>query len=402
MASPSSPHPSTSLHHGPDWIRRIGCVSTGRADAGIYRPLLAALTAEKKWQVSFLAGGTHLDPRFGRTIETLGKLTGVEVVPVEHFVPGDGPAQVAATAGRAVEQLSKAFARLDLDLTFVLGDRTEMLAAALAALIHKIPIAHLHGGDTTEGAIDDQCRHAITKLSHVHFPALRQHAERIMGMGEEPWRVLPVGALALDAIREFMPESVDQISKALRIAFGEGVIVLAYYPETLSGQSAEQQINEVLAAVEPFDLDVLLIGPNADVGYEVVQKALAALAQNRPGTILAPALSQARFWSVLTHAAVLVGNSSAGILEAASFGLPVVNIGDRQRGRIRARNVLDTPTQREAIGAAIERALDPDFRSGLSGLKNPYGDGSAAGKIIAALRKLPDRRTVLQKRPANR
>jgi UDP-hydrolysing UDP-N-acetyl-D-glucosamine 2-epimerase len=398
MDSSSSPLQSAPSHRGSDWIRKIGCISTSRADAGIYRPLLTALAAEKNWQISCFAGGTHFDQQFGGTIDAFDGLAGIEVVPVEHFAPGDGPVQVAATAGRATERFAEAFAKTKPDLLFVLGDRTEMLAATLAALIHRIPIAHLHGGDATEGAYDNQCRDAITKLAHLHFPALREHAARIKTMGEEPWRVASVGALALDAVREFMPESVDQLSKALRIAFGQGVIVVAYYPETLSEESAEHQIGEVLAAVEPLDADILLLGPNADIGYERVREALAALAKSRPGTILAPALSQTRFWSVLTHAAILVGNSSAGILEATSFGLPVVNIGDRQKGRVRAKNVLDTPTQRDAISAAIERALDPDFRETLAGVANPYGDGRAAERIVASLRKLPDRRTLLHKR----
>ena len=344
------------------------------------------------------AGGTHLDQGFGRTIQGFGGLARVEVMPVQHFVSGDGAVAVSATAGKATEQFSLAFEKSKPDLVFVLGDRTEMLAATLAAVIHRIPVAHLHGGDTTEGAYDNQCRDAITKLSHLHFPALREHGERIKAMGEEPWRVLAVGALALDAIREFMPKSVDQLSKALRIAFGQAVVVVAYYPETLSELSAEQQIEEVLAAVEPLDVDILLIGPNADVGHEAVREALAALASNRPGTVLAPALSQTRFWNVLTHAAVLVGNSSAGIIEAASFGLPVVNVGDRQKGRVHARNVLDVPTQRDAIAAAVQQVLDPDFREGLAGVVNPYGDGCAAEQIVAALLKLPDRPTLLRKR----
>jgi UDP-hydrolysing UDP-N-acetyl-D-glucosamine 2-epimerase len=398
MTSSSSPHhQAPPAPAGSNWIRRIGCISTSRADAGIYRPLLAALAARKDRAVSCFAGGTHLDQQFGRTIDTFSGLAGIKVVPVEHFVPGDRPVDIAATAGQATERFAKAFEAVAPDLVFVLGDRTEMLAATLAAVIQRIPIAHLHGGDLTEGAYDDQCRNAITKLAHVHFPALREHAERITAMGEEPWRVMPVGALALDAIREFAPESVDAISKAFGIAFGQGVVVVAYHPETLCEESAQRQIDEVLAAVDPLDADILLIGPNADAGHEAVREALAAMARSRPGTVLAPTLSQTRFWSVLTHAAVLVGNSSAGILEAASFGLPVVNVGDRQKGRVRARNVLDTPRRRDAIGAALQQALDPDFRENLVGVTNPYGDGLAAERIVGALHNLPDRQTLLRK-----
>ena len=383
------------------WIRAIGCVTTGRADAGIYRPLLRALAAEPDWRVVCFAGGTHHDARFGRTVEELPNSPDVELAAVDHLVQGDGPMEVAATAGRATAGFSQAFSEHGVDLAFVLGDRTEMLAAALAATIHGLPIAHLHGGDLTEGAYDDACRHAITKLAHIHLPALSDHAVRIRQMAEEPWRIHTVGALALDELIGFEPEPVEQVSSAVGLDLSQPTIVVAFYPETLSVLPPRRQIEQVLAAVAPVEASVLLIGPNADVGCGGIAEALAGFASSRRRTVLAASLPQRRFWSCLAHARVLIGNSSAGILEAASFRLPAVNVGERQTGRVRPANVIDTSIDRPQIAAAVRKAMDPRFRDGLADLVNPYGDGRAAERILSVLRDLPARQTLLVKRWAD-
>lgn len=390
---------ATLASAGPsDWIRTVACISTSRADAGIYRPLLSALAAEPRWRTICLAGGTHHDPAFGGTFDAFASLAGVRVVGVDHFVPGDEPAQVAATAGRAVEAFSNALAETAVDLVCVLGDRTEMLAAALAAVIRRLPIAHLHGGDLTEGAYDDQCRHALTKLGHLHFPALAEHADRIISMGEEAWRVHPVGALALDSLRGFKPESVDRLREAIGLDFTRPVIVVCLHPETLSDIPPERQIQELIAALDPLDVQCLILGPNADVGHDRVRSAWTKFASARPTAVFVSSMPQAMFWSCLANASLLVGNSSAGILEAASFRLPVVDIGDRQKGRLRGPNVLLVPFDRAAVASAIDTALSPAFRESLAGLSNPYGDGRAAERIIAALHNLPDRSTLLHKK----
>ncbi|MFH1419006.1 MAG: UDP-N-acetylglucosamine 2-epimerase [Planctomycetota bacterium] len=397
MNTPTSSTPSPAGGTA-DWLRRVGCITTSRADAGIYHPLLAALTAEPAWEVMCLAGGTHLSSDFGHTIEAFSDMPQLTTVPVDHLIPGDGPVEVATTAGRAVEQYSHALAVDRPDLVFVLGDRTEMLAATLAALIHAIPIAHLHGGDVTEGAYDNQCRHAISKLSHVHFAALPEHAERITGMGEESWRVHIVGGLALDVLRNFKPSSVSELSTAVGLDFSRPTVVVVFHPETLHPWPAARQVDELLLGLHALDANLLLIGPNADVGHHAIREALQRFAASRENACLVSSLSQHRYWSCLTHAAVLVGNSSSGIIEAAGFSLPVVNVGDRQTGRLRPANVLDAAMDRGEIAAALHTAVEPAFREGLRGLANPYGDGHAADRIIAALHILPDREKLLHKR----
>jgi UDP-hydrolysing UDP-N-acetyl-D-glucosamine 2-epimerase len=382
----------------PPWLGTIGCVTTSRADAGIYRPLLRGLAATCTWQTICFAGGTHYAPRFGRTVDEFTELHDGRLIEVDHLVEGDGPTEVAATAGRAISAFSQAYAQSKVDLLFVLGDRTEMLAAALAATIHNLPIAHLHGGDLTEGAYDDACRHAITKLAHVHFPALPRHADRILAMGEEGWRCHAVGALALDSLHRFQPEPIDELSTAIGLDFAEPIIVVVFHPETLSDLSPTRQADELVAALQTLDGRMLVIGPNADVGHGSIGQALSRLVTSRPGSVLVPALSQQRYWSCLTHARLLVGNSSSGIMEAASFGLPVVNVGARQTGRLKPANVIDAPSSRTQIAAAVRQAGDPGFRQGLANMVNPYGDGRAAERIVVLLQKLPERRTLLAKR----
>lgn len=389
---------SKATPRGERTIHPIGYVSTSRADAGIYRPLAAALARHGAWEVTCFAGGTHLSRRFGRTLDTLQSVDGVHVVSVDHLCEGDRPCDVAETAGRATTEFSRAFAAAAPDLLFVLGDRTEMLAAGLAATIHRIPIAHLHGGELTLGAYDNPCRHALTKLAHLHFASLPEYAKRIAAMDEEPWRIHTVGALALDALAEFEPEPVETLSGALGVSFSKPTCVVALHAETLADIAPWEQAARLLDALRGTDANLLFVGTNADVGHDAIDDAVRRFVAERPGAVLAVSMSHARFWSCLSHARLMIGNSSAGIIEAASFRLPVVNIGDRQAGRVRPANVVDTGWKSKGIAEAIDRATAPSFRDGLAKLSNPYGDGQAAQRIITALESLPNRRTLLIKR----
>lgn len=396
LQSPPSSATKTSKESA-TWLRRIACISTSRADAGIYQPLLRALARAETYEVSCLVGGTHHDESFGGTAAAFESLTGVDLYDVKHFAQGDSPTQVARSTGQAVIEFSRAMSAAQCDLVFVLGDRAEMLAASLAATIHRIPIAHLHGGDATHGAIDDSCRHAITKLAHLHFPALPEHAERVMQMGEEPWRIHTVGALAIDDLATFRPSPVDVVSHEIGLDFKQPTLVLAYHPETQSDLSPERQINQVLGGLHAWKGNVLVLGPNADVGHDAVLAALRDFASLRPDTVLKASLSQELFWNCLRYATALVGNSSAGIIEAASFRLPVVNIGDRQKGRTCPDNVLHAAIDRTEIADILAAALDPMFRESFPRLKNPYGDGHAAERILVALKTLPVRGDLLIK-----
>lgn len=379
------------------WLKRIAFISTTRADAGIYTPLIEAVAAREAWEPVLLAGGTHQSPEHGSTQRDLHVPRRVRLIPVDHFIPGDDPVAVACNTGAAIGSFAEAIDRLRPDLVFVLGDRAEMLAAALAATLCGTVIAHLHGGDVTRGAYDDACRHAITKLAHLHFPALPEHAARIASMGEAPWRILPTGALAVDALATFQPVERDRLDGVLPPRDHRPLLVFLFHPQTVSAPPAAQQIAEALAGISMWDGPMLLIGPNADVGHAGVRSAMEAFVANRPAARLVASLPQAVFWSALAHAAVLVGNSSAALLEAPSLHLPAVNIGDRQAGRHRAANVIDVPCDRAAVAAAVQYASTEAFRAQARQVVNPYGDGHATERVLAVLDRLPARERLLVK-----
>jgi UDP-hydrolysing UDP-N-acetyl-D-glucosamine 2-epimerase len=381
-------------------IQNVGIITTTRADYGIYRPLLSALRAAE-FNVTILAGGTHPLPRFGRTLDIIHRdgLGAIRVV--EHVRAGDRPPDMAHTCGGAIGAFADALSESPLDLVFALGDRAEMVSAAMAAVLLNIPLAHLHGGDATEGAQDEQFRHALTKLAHVHFPALPQHAARISRMGEEAWRVHTVGALALDELCSFKPIDWNTLTSETDFDSAYPTLVVSFHPETLSALPSGEQVGHVIAALDDTDANMLLIGSNADAGHLAIGRAWSTWAARRPRTHLVPSLDQRAYWSWLHHANALVGNSSSGVIEASSLALPAINIGDRQAGRIRAGNVVDARCDADDIRAALQRANDPAFRASLTGMANPYGDGHAAHRILDALRTLPDRNTLLRKRFAD-
>lgn len=373
----------------PYHYRRIGFVTTSRADSGIYESIIQALCEDKQREPILFAGGTHHAVAFGRTIDTLPALRRLRVIPVHHHVEGDRPVDVAASVGRAVDAFSRAFAEERPDLLFVLGDRAEMLAAALAAAIHRIPMAHLHGGEATAGAYDDACRHAITKFAHVHFASLPEYAERLAAMNEDIRRIHVVGAPALDLLCAFKPMNVDELSAAVGLDFARDSIVVAFHPETLATITPEAQTAALLSGLVDTPSNLLFIGANADVGRAAVTSAIRDFTSHRSNARWIPSLPRHVFWSAMARARALIGNSSAGIIEAASFRLPVVNIGDRQVGRIRALNVIDVPFDANAIARAVARAQSTEFAASLMELRNPYGDGHATKRMLAVIQSLP-------------
>lgn len=365
-------------------IRRVACISTSRADSGIYRSLWRALI-DAGYETTCLAGGTHLDAARGRSIDDLQRIDGLRVAPVAHST-GDGTAAgVAAAAGEAMGAFGRAIEALGPDLVFVLGDRLEMLAAAMSAVSARAPLAHLHGGERTAGAYDDQCRDAITMLSNLHFAATPQYAVRIRSMGVDASRVFSVGAPALDRLCTFRPMSVEATSRAVGLDLSKPTLLVLFHPETLSRLPASEQARIVVEALRGVEAQLLIFGVNADVGSGAVAEAMSELSKHRDGARWMASATPDIFYSCMSHARAMVGNSSSGIIEAPSVGLPVVNIGNRQGGRLRAANVLDVPFECAAIVEAIHRASATSFRELLSGMVNPYGDGHAASRIVSVL-----------------
>jgi len=366
--------------------RAIGVVTVSRSDYGHLIPVLQAIRDCPGLTLQLLVGGMHLVPAFGNTVRAIEADGWAIAERIDLLDPDDAPAAVAASIGRGVEGFAHAYARQRPDIVVVLGDRFEMLAAAVAALPFALPVAHIHGGEVTEGAIDNQMRHAITKLSHLHFASAPSHARRIVDMGEEPWRVHDVGAPGLDRLARFAPSSRAELAATLRIPADDRWLLVTYHPVTLEYADALAQLEEVLAAVDKVDATAIITAPNADTAGRTLLRRLEEFAARTPRARLVASLGEQRYLSLLHHADVMVGNSSSGLIEAPSFALPVVNVGSRQDGRLRGDNVRDVPPERDAIVRGIDVALAPGFREHLRGRPNPYGDGRAAERIVRVLR----------------
>jgi UDP-hydrolysing UDP-N-acetyl-D-glucosamine 2-epimerase len=295
---------------------------------------------------------------------------------------------MAKTIGLAVLGLADAFAAWRPDLLLLIADRYEMLAPASAALAMRIPVAHIEGGEVSQGAIDDQVRNALTKLSHVHFTSTEMARNRVIAMGEEPWRVHRAGAPSLDHLRRSQMLDRPALEARLGITIARPSLLAAWHPVTILADT-NAEAGAFFAAMEKLDGQLIFVYPNSDAGSHALIERARALAGRRPDTHIFVNLDAVTYWSLLGQVDVMVGNSSSGIMEAASFALPVVNVGMRQQGRERARNVIDAPAEADAIRSAIEAALDPGFRAGLRGMENPYGNGTAAQTIAQVLSGVP-------------
>jgi UDP-hydrolysing UDP-N-acetyl-D-glucosamine 2-epimerase len=370
---------------GPAGKRTIGVVTVARSDYGHLIPLLESLRDTPEITLQLYAAGAHLSPRFGHTVDVIAADGWPITDRIEMTAASDAAVDVAAAAGSGLAGFARAFARGRPDLIVLLGDRLEMLAAAVAALPLTIPVAHLHGGEVTEGAIDEQARHAISKLAHLHFPAAERYARRILRMGEELWRVHCCGAPGLDRLARLASVPREELARRVGLPLLRPTLLVTFHPVTLEPGETERQVEELAAALDAVQGTVIITYPGADVGYRAVIGRLEALARSRPETRMATGLGEDGYCSLLREADVMVGNSSSGLIEAPSFGLPVVNVGSRQRGRLRAANVIDVEPARSEIVAGVRRALDPAFRASLAGLANPYGDGHAAPRIAKVL-----------------
>ncbi len=379
-------------------MRTIGVVTVGRSDYGIYLPILKRIRQDKDLHLQLIVSGAHLSPEFGRTIEQI-KADGFPIAErVEMLLSSDSPEGIAKSMGMGIIGFSQVYARTRPDILLVLGDRFEMHAAALAALPFKIPVAHIHGGEVTQGAIDDALRHSLTKLSHLHFVSTQEYARRVIQMGEEPWRVIVSGAPSLDNLK-----AVQLLSRAeMEARFGlrlseEPFLLVTFHPVTLEFEHTRSHTEELLAALEMSGLPVIFTMPNADTQGRLIRAMISEYVQMHPNAQAVESLGTQGYFSLMAQAAAMVGNSSSGIIEAPSFKLPVVNVGNRQKGRVRGANVIDCKNNRKTILSAIQTATSPQFREKLNGLQNPYGKGNASQIIIASLKETALDETLITK-----
>lgn len=362
--------------------RKICLITGSRADYGHMQWLARDIADDANLELQILVTGSHLSPRFGETYREI-EADGFVISAKVPLPDGDMSLDVARAVGAATTGLAEALERLDPDIVVILGDRYEMLAAASAALILRIPVAHLHGGEVTEGAFDESIRHAITKMSHLHFTAAEPYARRVRQMGEAPERVFQFGTPGLDALIRSEMMSRQELSASLGFDLVQRFIMISYHPVTLSNAAPAVAVKEMLAALDAFaDYRVVISGVNADTGNSEIAAVVQRFAANNEGRALfVDSLGHRRYLSALNFAETLIGNSSSGIVEAPSVGTPSVNIGDRQKGRLRAASVIDCGESRLEIEDAITRALDPDFLKTAWQVEPPYGRSGASVKI---------------------
>ena len=379
-------------------MRRIGVVTVGRSDFGLYVPILEAIRAARGLELTLYVSGMHLSPEFGRSVRLIEEAGYRDYVVVESLLSSDSPTGIAKSMALGVAGFADALARVRPDILLVLGDRFDMHAAALAALPFTIPVAHVHGGEITEGAIDDALRHCITKLSHLHFPSTEEYAQRLRQLGEEPWRITVAGAPGLDNLRALRIPSRRRLEAKLGRRLPSRFLLVTYHPVTLEFERTSWQIDQLLRALRTMDLPAVFTLPNADTSGRIIADALRAYVAARPDSCLVDNLGTELYFAMMKQAAAMVGNSSSGIIEAASFHLPVVNVGSRQGGRLRPANVIDCGNATSNIVGAVRRALAPDFRGGPCRAKNPYDRGGAAHIIVERLRAVPLGRKLVHKK----
>lgn len=332
----------------------------------------------------------HLAPKFGRTWRDI-EAEGIRIDrKIDLRLTGGSSLANLKSIGVGLGGFAKAFAELKPEIVVLLGDRFELFPPAISALMLGIPIAHIHGGELSEGAIDDSVRHAVTKLAWLHFAATKTYRRRIVQMGESPDRVFNFGAPGLDQIYNSALLTRPQLEKELGLGLQDPIALVTYHPVTRGSDSAEEQVRCLVAAIKASGLNAVFTMANADAQGALINRRLQSVCTQNPGRFKwIPHLGHRRYLSCLKHFTFMVGNSSSGLTEAPSFRLPVVNIGDRQRGRVRAANVIDVPCSRNAILRGIKQASSPRFRASLRGMKNPYArfhDGRASERIKEVLK----------------
>jgi UDP-N-acetylglucosamine 2-epimerase (non-hydrolysing)/GDP/UDP-N,N'-diacetylbacillosamine 2-epimerase (hydrolysing) len=381
--------------------RRIAVVTSSRADySHLYWPL-RLLSEHPEVDLRLIVMGSHLSPEFGATVQEIEKDGFPIAARIESLLSSDSDVGMAKSIGVAVLSLADTLGALRPDLLLLIADRYEMLAPASVALSLRIPIAHIEGGEISEGAIDDAVRNALTKMSHVHFTSTETARSRVIAMGEEPWRVHRAGAPSLDHLCRSRLLSREEVESRCELDFGIPTLLVAYHPVTLERDTTA----EAAALFAALDLiagrgtsRVAFCYPNSDAGSRFLIDRSRAFLARHPASKMFVNLDAVTYWSLLRCVDALVGNSSSGIMETASFALPTVNIGFRQKGRERAANVLDAESDASVILARIAEACSPGYHASLATMTNPYGDGQAAERILQVLTTVPLGRELLIKR----
>lgn len=365
------------------------CVITGtRADYGLLYWLMKKIESSPRLELQVIATGMHLSPEFGLTSKEIEKEFHISKK-IEMLMSSDTPIGISKSMGLGQISFSEAFSELQPDITVVLGDRYEVFAAATAAMVARIPIAHLHGGEITEGLIDEAIRHSLTKMSHLHFTATEEYRKRVIQLGERPEFVMNVGGLGIDNIKNLDLLSKEELQEAIGFKLAERNVLVTFHPVTLEIATAAEQFQEVLNALKSLkDTNIIFTKANSDTDGRVINEMIDLYVEKHVEATAFVSLGQLRFLSALQYMDAVVGNSSSGLLEAPSFGIGTINIGDRQKGRVKAESVIDCEPDEGHINAAFERLYSNDFQTRLKTVKNPYGSGGASQKIVDILQAI--------------
>jgi GDP/UDP-N,N'-diacetylbacillosamine 2-epimerase (hydrolysing) len=371
-------------------MRKI-CVVTGtRSEYGLLYWIIKEIESRPELSLQLVVTGMHLSPEFGLTIQNIEK-DGFKIRgKVEMLLSSDTAVGISKSMGLGMISFADVLAECKPDIMLVVGDRFEIFSAVSTAMIARIPVAHCHGGEITEGAIDESIRHAITKMSHLHFVSCNEYRNRVIQMGEQPEMVYNVGGLGLENINKIVLLDKQTFEESIQFILGDLAAMVTFHPVTLDNESAEYQFGELLYSFSQFPrLRLIFTKANADADGRIINKMIDNFVQNNSERACAfVSLGQLRYLSALKHVNVVIGNSSSGLLEAPSFGIPTVNIGDRQKGRIIAASVIQCDNQREQIISGIRKATDDSFRAFCKSVKNPYDNGNASEKIITVLKTI--------------
>jgi len=368
-------------------MKQIAVMTGTRADYGLLQPIISLIEHHPEMTLQLLVTGSHLSSQYGDTWKQIEQ-DGFKIsacIPI--LTEDDSPAGIARSTGKAVLGFADTLSDDTPDCLVVLGDRYEALAAAEAALLMAIPIVHIHGGELTEGAVDDAIRHAISKMASLHFVSHQQYARRLMQMGEPEDRIMVTGAPGIDNILNMKKMNKAEIERSLNFSLGESCFLVTYHPVTRSTNNNDDDLQGLFESLDKYpNSQIVWTYPNADANSQYLIDQIKSYAFRNKNRVMAlPSLGQRRYISMLSHADLVIGNSSSGIIEVPSFKIPTINIGDRQKGRIRVNSIVDCLPTRSSINSAIEMALSKDFQASLSKVVNPYGDGNSADKIVNAL-----------------
>ncbi len=368
--------------------KRKVCIVTGtRAEYGLLYWLMKEIEDDEALELQIIATGMHLSPEFGLTYKEIEKEFTINKK-IEMLLSSDTPIGISKSMGLAQISFAEAYDELQPDVVVVLGDRYEIFSAAIAAMIARIPIAHLHGGETTEGAFDESIRHSITKMSHLHFVATEEYKKRVIQLGEDPKRVFNVGGLGIENIKRLPLLSKEELEKSIDFKLNKKNILVTFHPVTLEKSTAKKQFEELLKAIDKLqDTHIIFTKANSDTDGRIINTMIDDyVSKNSKKAVSFTSLGQLRYLSALQYVDAVVGNSSSGLTEAPSFKIGTINIGERQKGRIKADSIIDCQPIQTEIQTAFSKLYSDEFQKNLKEVKNPYGSGMASKKIVQILK----------------